>query len=166
MESASPPWSRASGSKRFGVAETLPQGGFIPPEDVSLKGLPENRQIFWETDLPWSMWAIMLKFRMFCCFTITIGNLRLGITRSKPGAAGLTGRGRAVKGLSPARKGGARDLKPARTRVASEKRQVCAGRRGAPKDRSGIGSPQSGWALWGGRYFVRSDTRSSVPWST
>jgi hypothetical protein len=48
--------------------KTLPQGEFISPEDVQSKGFPQGLQPLWENDLPWSMCAMMEKFRMFFSF--------------------------------------------------------------------------------------------------
>ena len=48
--------------------KTLPQGEFVSPEDVQSKGFPQGLQPLWENDLPWSMCAMMEKFRMFFSF--------------------------------------------------------------------------------------------------
>jgi len=47
-------------------AKTLPQAEFTSAEDVkSNQGSRRAAQAWWETDLPWSMWAMMEKLRIF-----------------------------------------------------------------------------------------------------
>ena len=51
----------------------MPQAEFISAEEVQIsKGSRESWRLYRERDLPWSMWAMMLKFLMFSCFTILL----------------------------------------------------------------------------------------------
>ena len=44
----------------------MPQAEFISAEDVKSKeGTPACRQASWGRDLPWSMWAMMEKLRIW-----------------------------------------------------------------------------------------------------
>ena len=51
--------------RKFGAAGgEFSQGEFISPENFEIKGTPQGLQAQWETDFPWSMWAMMEKLRI------------------------------------------------------------------------------------------------------
>ena len=44
----------------------MPRGQFTCPEEIKSKGVPpQGHQPLWGSDFPWSMWAMMEKFRIF-----------------------------------------------------------------------------------------------------
>ena len=44
----------------------MPKGQFTCPEEIKSKGVPpQGHQPLWGSDFPWSMWAMMEKFRIF-----------------------------------------------------------------------------------------------------
>ena len=52
--------------------KTSAQGQFICPGAILMIGFPQKRQLLWDSDLPWSMWAMIEKFLIWSCFFIFI----------------------------------------------------------------------------------------------
>ena len=58
--------------ERFAVRQNLGAGRIHSARSFFKLGFPQKRQLLWDSDLPWSMWAMIEKLRMWSCFVIEL----------------------------------------------------------------------------------------------
>src|SRR5699024_10342050 len=56
--------------ERFAVRQNLGAGRIHSARSFFKLGFPQKRQLLWDSDLPWSMWARIEKLRIWSCFVI------------------------------------------------------------------------------------------------
>ena len=131
----------------------MPKGQFTCPEEIKSKGVPpQGHQPLWGSDFPWSMWAMMEKFRILLWSVKKIhlrkmgnGQVILGCTPRRSPADRRRGQAPALQNRvmigAPAGAPGLRALRiPAATALVFQGHGTDGGPAGAP----GTAQPLSG----------------------